>query len=198
DSMHATVVPAMPDPMGGAIADLNGDGRKDIVIANREEQSLTMLRNQGSLAFAATELAVPHDANDVAAADLNGDGRIDLVVAGSDGGDPGFHVGYATVLLGTGGGSFAAPVDYPTAPGAWNVVIGDFNRDGVADIATANRSSIYFDALCWPFQTWDSVSILPGTTSGTFTARSDFSIGNQMKPQDKGTDQNKVSSLVSG
>jgi len=198
DSMHATVVPAMPDPMGGAIADLNGDGRKDIVIANREEQSLTMLRNQGSLAFAATEFAVPHDANDVAAADLNGDGRIDLVVAGSDGGDPGFHVGYATVLLGTGGGSFAAPVDYPTAPGAWNVVIDDFNRDGVADIATANRSSIYFDALCWPFQTWDSVSILPGTTSGTFTARSDFSIGNQMKPQDKGTDQNKVSSLVSG
>ena len=77
-------------------------------------------------------------------------------------------------------------------------MLGDFNRDGIIDIATANRSEIYYDALCEPRQTWDSISILPGTTSGTFTARSDFSIGNQMKPHDTTTDRNAVESLASG
>src|SRR5207237_6796383 len=65
-------------------------------------------------------------------------------------------------------------------------------------IAPANRSSIYYDALCWPLQSWDSVSILPGTTSGTFTARSDFSIGNQANPQEQHIDRNTVEPLVSG
>ena len=148
--------------------------------------------------FTASPMTLAHVPNDVAAADLNGDGRIDLVVAASDVPEPAYKKGYATVLIGTGSGTFASPVDYPTAPGAYNVVVGDFNRDGILDIATANRSEIYYDASCDPRQTWDSISILPGTTGGTFTARSDFSIGNQMKPDDTTTDRNTVESLASG
>jgi hypothetical protein len=68
------------------ITDLNVDGLKDIVVANHSAQSLTVLLNQGSLAFAATEIALPHYANDVAAADVNGDGWPDLIVAASDSG----------------------------------------------------------------------------------------------------------------
>ena len=143
-------------------------------------------------------MTLAHVANDIAAADLNGDGRVDLVIAASDNPHPAYQEGYATVLRGTGNGAFAAPVDYPTAPGAYNVVLGDFNRDGIIDIATSNRSEIYYDALCDPRQTWDSLSVLPGTTGGTFTARSDFSIGNQMKPHDTTTDRNAVESLASG
>lgn len=185
-------------PVAGAVADLNGDGKLDLVTANSEWNSLSIFLNQGALQFTARPMTLAHVANDVAAADLNGDGRADLVVAASNNGHPAYTEGYATVLLSAGSGTFAAPVDYPTAPGAYNVVLGDFNRDGIADIATANRSEIYVDAACDPRQTWDSISILPGTTSGTFTARSDFSIGNQLKSDDTRTDRNIVESLVMG
>lgn len=71
-------------------------------------------------------------------------------------------------------------MQYQTAPGAWQVVVGDFTRDGILDIATANRSAIYRDDCSGiPLKTWDTVSILPGNGDGTFAAPSSFSLGNQ-------------------
>jgi hypothetical protein len=153
-------------------------------------------QGHGDFTFTFARFLGVYDAVGGTVADLNGDGRIDLVVAGSDSSHPGFAQGFATVLRGGGNGTFAAPVDYVTADGAGRVVFGDFNRDGIADIATANRSSIYYDALCWAWQMWDSISILPGTTTGTFTAPSDFSIGNQLKSDDQRTDRDTVESLA--
>jgi hypothetical protein len=67
---------------------------------------------------------------------------MDLVVAVAAGGDGGtqFNEGFAYVLLGRGDGTFAQPVQYQVLPGSWQVVVGDFTRDGLLDIATANRS----------------------------------------------------------
>src|SRR5436190_11209390 len=185
-------------PLDGTIADLNGDGRKDIVVANHESLSISIFLNQGGLTFTGADMPLDLKANDVVARDLNGDGKMDLVVAVSEShfsaaGE--FHLGgFAYVLFGNGDGTFAPPNKYQTAPGAWQVVLGDFNRDGVVDIATANRSAIYRDDCSLSFKTWDTVSILPGNGDGTFGAASSFSLGNQGNLTD-GRYKNTVSSL---
>jgi VCBS repeat protein len=176
----STVFAAGKGPLGGAVGDLDGDGRKDIVVANHEGHSLSILLNQGgTFTFSADELALDRSANDVAIADVNRDGNPDLVVAMSDAATFNFTVGYAYVLFGGGTGRFAPPVAYPTAPGAWRIVLGDLTRDGILDIATANRSALYSQD-CGPLlKDWDSVSILPGKLDGTFGAASSFSLGKQ-------------------
>jgi hypothetical protein len=175
-------------PLDAAIADLNGDGRKDIVVANNNVKSISIFLNQGSLTFTAADMPLDREANDVVAADLNKDGKLDLVVATST------HIhdaveaysdGYAYVLFGNGDGTFAQPVKYQTAPGAWQIVVGDFTRDGIVDVATANRSSIYRDDCSGGLKTWDTLSILPGRGDGTFEAASSFSLGNQSNLSDR-------------
>src|SRR5439155_17481660 len=159
-----------------------GDGRKDIAVANKFSQSISVFLNQGSLTFTAADIPIDRHANDVAAADVNRDGKMDLIVAAASlrtSSPDSYADGYAYVLLGNGDGTFAQPIKYQTAPGAWQVVVGDFTRDGIPDIATANRSSIVIDDCSRPLKTWDTVSILPGNGDGTFAAASSFSLGNQ-------------------
>jgi FG-GAP-like repeat len=79
----------------------------------------------------------------------------------------------------TGNGTFGTPVAYPTAIGAIQIVAGDFNRDGVVDVATGNRSSIGADDCGATLKTWDSVSILIGRRDGTFAPAWNFSVGDQ-------------------
>ena len=65
--------------------------------------------------------------------DLNGDGNTDLVVAGSfldSGGAEG-----VTILLGKGNGIFVSPTAYVAAPNLSGITIGDFNGDGIPDLA---------------------------------------------------------------
>jgi len=173
---------ANASPHDGIIADFNSDGKKDLVVANHYFHGVTVFLNQGALQFSGADVAVGGNANDVTVSDVNRDGRLDLIVATSNGGDgdSSFTEGHAEVLLGRGDGTFSPGTAYDVPRGAWQVVAGDFTRDGMVDIATANRSSVYADQGCGSdWLTWDSVSILPGRPDGTFGAPSSFSLGNQ-------------------
>jgi hypothetical protein len=167
-------------PHGGAIADLNEDGLRDLAIANRYSSSITVALNRGTLTFTTTEIPIGRGAMDVTAGDANGDGRIDLFVAAAS--EPyhgAFEDGYAYVLLGNGDGTFAEPVAYQVARGALRIVIGDFTGDGRLDIATGNRSFYYVDDCAWPWKGWDSVSVLAGAGAGRFDEAWTFSLGDQ-------------------
>ncbi len=170
-----------PEPSDAIVTDLNGDGRKDIVVASRFGNELSVFLNRGQLTFTASTIPLDSSVTDVTAADVNGDGRIDLLASGANPQDSGFFTeGYAYVIAGNGDGTFQAPVRYDVAPGAFQIVVGDFTRDGILDIATANRSAVFIDDICGnPYKTWDSISILPGRGDGTFEAASSFSIGDQ-------------------
>jgi len=83
--------------------------------------------------------------------DFNGDGIPDLAVANVTG-----SVG-VTILLGNGDGTFrAASAIQATGSQPASIAVGDFNGDGIPDLAVVNTGS-------------DTVTILLGNGDGTFT-----------------------------
>src|SRR2546426_246263 len=60
--------------------------------------------------------------------------------------------------------SFSPAVSYPVGSGPLSVAVGDFNRDGILDIVTANIND-------------NTVSILLGHGDGTFTTLSPITVG---------------------
>jgi hypothetical protein len=184
-------------PHDAIITDLNGDAKPDLVVANHYRFTISIFLNQGALLFTGADVTVGGPANGVTGGDLNGDGKTDLVVATENGGllDLFSDEGHAEVLLGHGDGTFDIPVRYEVAPGAWQAVVGDFTRDGIIDIATANRSSIYHDDCTYSLRTWDTVSVLPGAGNGTFGAAQSFSLGSQSSDPGDGKFRNTVRTL---
>jgi Bacterial Ig-like domain (group 3)/FG-GAP-like repeat len=147
------------------IADVNGDGKPDLIVAVDTTHVEVFLGN-GDGTF---QSGVPYDASgarSVAVADLNHDGKLDLVVAGATSGHP--SSGMVSVLLGNGDGTFQPAVTYDSgvSSGGWanSVAVADFNGDGRPDLVVAN----------YPDRT---VGVLLGNGDGTFQPVSLFDSG---------------------
>jgi N-acetylneuraminic acid mutarotase len=92
----------------------------------------------------------------VAVGDFNGDGILDLAVVNLCGTASSCSTGTVTILLGNGDGTFTAKSSPAAGYGPSSVAVGDFNGDGIPDLAVANGD--------------DTVTILLGNGDGTFTA----------------------------
>lgn len=127
--------PVSLEPRSILVADLNDDGRPDIVTANKGGGGISLLFNRGGGKFSvATELSTGGAANSVFGADLNGDGKIDLAVAN-------IESSAIAILLNQGKGSFSAPAQYNIGEGAmfpFAVTGADLDGDGDVDLVTAN------------------------------------------------------------
>jgi hypothetical protein len=161
-------------PRQAISADFNGDGRRDIAVMTFFN-SIDVFLNRGGLVFAASTATVAQaELWGITAGDLNRDNRADLIVVSTNFGlEPGS--GQVFTLLNKGDGTFHPSLAHPTANGSLTVVVGDFNRDGLLDAATGNRSWVYRDLTCAPsLHYWDSVSILAGKGDGTLAAPATF------------------------
>jgi subtilase family serine protease len=69
-------------------------------------------------------------------ADFNGDGIPDMATANAS-----FSEGTMSVLIGNGDGTFKTPVTYTAGIFASAIALGDFNNDGVVDIAVTNQGN---------------------------------------------------------
>lgn len=126
------------------VADLNGDARPEIIVANRASNPARPVPcfvcvNDGTGAFP-TEIPLPtQSATIIVAADLDGDGKVDLFVPHRDGGQ-------SLIFWNDGSGKFpAAPV--PVGPKVSNVraaVAADLEGDGRVDLVVGDANTGMF------------------------------------------------------
>jgi hypothetical protein len=152
-SYQVGVVPAQTS---FALADLNGDGKADLLIPDSFTMKVDILYGNGDGTFKPVvqypvNLPVPA----IATGDFNGDGSTDIVTGGA-------------VLLGKGDGTFQAPIAMSSGVNVNYLVVADFNGDGKADVAVSSTVS------------GEPVMVLLGNGDGTFQAR--LAIGPTLGP----------------
>lgn len=179
-----------------AVADLNGDGKLDMVVANAcqratkagyclgDGQISVMLGNgDGTFQSPITYDSGGYMAVSVAIADLTGNGIPDIVVVNQcltpeDHYGAYWCSGYSangiiSVFLGNGDGTFQSPITYSSVGlVAGSVAIGDLNRDGIPDLVVADACVNF--ACASP---GGAVSVLLGNGNGTFQKAVEYPSG---------------------
>ena len=119
-----------PHNHGLEVADLNGDGKVDIVTGNQNDNSVSVLLGDGGAFRPApgSPFAVGRSPYPLALGDVNRDRHIDIVA-------PNVGSNSVTVLLGDGRGGFLAAAGSPIAVATrpYGVALGDLNADGRLD-----------------------------------------------------------------
>jgi hypothetical protein len=136
-----------------AAGDFNGDGRLDLAVTiNDPQTSVSLLAGNGDGTFApAVNFANTSGADSpaIVATDLNNDARLDLVVAHQIAcfTAPCTVSEAISVMLGKGDGTFQPTREIHVGRGMARIAVGDFNRDGVRDLAIAGDSSRVYRLL---------------------------------------------------
>src|SRR5713226_512724 len=106
-----------------AVADVNGDGKLDLLVSNFASSNTGILLGNGDGTF--LPAVTLSGAGAVAVSDLNHDGKLDLLLASG---------GNVAVLLGNGDGTFQTAVTYDSGgqgEGERLIVVADVNGDGI-------------------------------------------------------------------
>src|SRR5262245_48707658 len=141
-------------PQAVVTADVNHDGKLDLLTADPSANAVSVMLGKGNGTFgAAHNYAVGAAPYSLAVGDLNNDGKPDIVTA--DAGDSSI-----SVLLGNGKGGFGPALNYSVGTMPYSsVALADFNGDGKLDAAVFGNN-----------QVGSTVGVLLGNGNGTFAA----------------------------
>ncbi len=145
-------------PVAEATGDLNHDSNPDVVTANRDSNTISVLLGNGNGTFQ-NKFVLPAGVQPTAlqVGDLDGDGNFDVVVANAGSNS-------VSVILGNGDGTFKNQSVFPVGNLPDAVTFGDFDGDGKADLAVANALD-------------NSVSVLLGNGNGALQNQRTFAVG---------------------
>ena len=151
-----------------ATADINGDSKPDIVVANYGGDNIGVLFNNGNSTFrrqTTYSTGSNSQPSSVITVDVNGDNKIDVVVANSDGSNIG-------VLFNLGNGTLTIQTTYSTGDGSSSrsLTTADMNGDNKPDIIVGNSGT-------------DNVGVLLNLGDGTFALPTTYSTGYGSFPQ---------------
>lgn len=134
-----TNLPTITNPRSLTLADVSGDGKLDALVVNNGNIFSVAFGNGDGTFQSRTDYNLGNsDAYQVLAVDLNNDGKLDIVV-------PAYGANRLTTVFNNGDGTFASQLNYAPGGNPISATVGDFNLDGVPDIATAN----YYGGNVW-------------------------------------------------
>jgi hypothetical protein len=135
------------------VADVNNDGRSDLLTANSSitnAGTVNVRLNNGQGGFSqSSDVAIGGVPADVVTGDLNQDGKLDIVTANTG-------ANTVSVRLGNGLGGFSGTTEVAVGQAPLQVALKDFNQDGTLDIVTVSAST-------------NAVSLRLGDGSGNFS-----------------------------
>jgi hypothetical protein len=126
-------------PTSIVVGDFNGDRILDLAFSDLNGVEIALGKGDGTFKETlASPIAVPSELYSLVAGDFNHDGKLDL--AGVE-----YNGGAVDLLVGAGDGTFivesTSPVAVPNSSGPFSIVAGDFNQDGVPDLAMITKSA---------------------------------------------------------
>ncbi len=158
------VVDAPEGPTGVLTADLDGDGKLDLVATSGGGVG-TFLGN-GDGTFAAERRIAANVVGPMAAADVDGDGKIDVLAVSPEG-------DAIVALPGLGDGSFGPSRSTPVSVSvSGKPLLADFNADGRMDVAMIGAGA--------------SVNVLLGTTGFDWAPAKNHGLGSAVTLMDEG------------
>ena len=162
-------------PLMSIPADIDGDGKTDLVVVNQTASSFSVFRNtsttgtiDGSTYAAKVDFTTGTTPAGLAIADYDRNGVVDVAVTNSATDNVSVFRNTSTV----GAISFAAKVDYATGTQP-NIMIGsDMDEDGKVDMVTANNVS-------GDISVFRNTSTSGAIDASSFAAKVDFTAGTQ-------------------
>ena len=176
-------------PASIVTGDFNGDGNVDFAVANLSDNTISVMKGNGSgttfTNFAGSPFSTGAGTNPaaIASGDFNADGQVDLAIAESG-------KNRVDIFKGNGDGTFSLLAG-ATATGNQPVAIvaGDFNADGKLDFAVTNQSdntttvmlgtgsgTVFTPATSSPFATGTGTTTPVAITTGDFNGDGTFDL----------------------
>lgn len=151
-------------PLAIAVGDLDGDGKADLVVANADSNTISVLLGNGDGSFRSqAAYATGNHPQSVALGDFNNDGKPDVVVANA-------VSGTVSLLLGNGDGTFQPQLTFAAGSGPRALALGNFAGNGRLDLVVANGGE-------------GGISVLLGDGHGSFNGRTTYFLGHNAGPR---------------
>lgn len=150
-----------------ASADIDLDGRLDIVAVSALSGTIDVFFNEGDRTFTRSTFSAGAQAHGIAIGSFDPQHGLDVFITS-------FWGGTITTLISNGLRSFAPPISQPGGVMPHSAAVGELTGDAFVDVAYVRRGC-FVDATATCAN--DGLTVLSGTGNGTFTPYQEFELG---------------------